>query len=62
MRDVAAVVDSGSLICLARIDQLELLPDLFAKILVPPEVMTEVTVRGGNRFEFRHPSFQAKSS
>ena len=46
MRDTAAVADSGPLICLARINQLELLPRLFAKILVPPEVWDEVTVRG----------------
>ena len=46
MRDTAAIADSGPLICLARINQLELLPGLFAKILVPPEVWDEVTVRG----------------
>jgi len=37
MRDVAAVADSGPLIGLAKIDQLELLPALFAKVLVPPK-------------------------
>lgn len=46
MRDVAAVADSGPLIGLAKIDQLEILPALFAKVLVPPEVWNEVTVRG----------------
>ncbi len=46
MPDTVAVADSGPLICLARINQLELLPRLFAKILVPPEVWDEVTVRG----------------
>lgn len=46
MRDTAAIADSGPLICLARINQLELLPRLFAKIFVPPEVWDEVTVRG----------------
>jgi uncharacterized protein len=46
MRDAAAIADSGPLICLARINQLELLPRLFSKILVPPEVWNEVTVRG----------------
>jgi predicted nucleic acid-binding protein len=56
MRDVAAVADSGPLICLARIDQLELLPDLFEKILIPPEVRDEVTVRGRN-----HPGAYAVS-
>lgn len=46
MRDTEAIADSGPLICLARINQLELLPRLFSKILVPPEVWNEVTVRG----------------
>lgn len=46
MREIVAVADSGPLICLSKIDQLELLPALFAKILVPPEVWREVTVRG----------------
>lgn len=46
MRDTAAIADSGPLICLARIDQIELLPRLFAKILIPPEVWNEVTLRG----------------
>lgn len=46
MRDAAAIADSGPLICLVRINQLELLPRLFAKIIVPPEVWDEVTVRG----------------
>jgi predicted nucleic acid-binding protein len=46
MRDTVAIADSGPLICFAKIDQLELLPRLFSKILVPPEVWNEVTVRG----------------
>ncbi len=46
MRDAAAIADSGPLICLARINQLELLPQLFSKIFVPPEVWNEVTVKG----------------
>ena len=46
MRDTAAIADSGPLICLARINQLDLLPRLFANILVPPEVWNEVTARG----------------
>ncbi len=46
MRDTAAIPDSCPLICLARINQLDLLPRLFAKILVPPEVWDEVTVKG----------------
>lgn len=48
MRDVAAVADSGPLIFLARIDLLNLLPDLFDKVLIPPEVRDEVMVRGRN--------------
>jgi predicted nucleic acid-binding protein len=46
MRDTAAIADSGPLICLARISQIELLPRLFSNILVPPEVWNEVTVKG----------------
>jgi hypothetical protein len=53
MRDAVAIADSGPLICLARINQLELLPRLFAKILVPPEVWNEITVRGKD-----HPGAQ----
>jgi predicted nucleic acid-binding protein len=46
MRDTTAIADSGPLICLARINQLELLPRLFSKIIVPPGVWNEVTVKG----------------
>lgn len=46
MPEDAAVADSGPLICLARINQLELLPRLFSKIFVPPEVWNEITVKG----------------
>jgi predicted nucleic acid-binding protein len=46
MRDAVAIADSGPLICLARINQLELLSNLFSTILVPPEVWNEVTVKG----------------
>lgn len=46
MPDTAAIADSGPLICLARINHLELLPRLFSKILVPPEVWDEVAIRG----------------
>jgi len=46
MRDIAAIADSGPLICLTRIGQLDLLPRLFVDIFVPPEVWHEVTVRG----------------
>ena len=53
MRNTTAIADSGPLICLARINQLELLPRLFTSILVPPEVWNEVTVRGKD-----HPGAQ----
>ena len=53
MRDTVAVADSGPLICLARINQLELLTSLFSKIFVPPMVWNEVTVRGKD-----HPGAQ----
>ena len=46
MRDTAVISDSGPLICLTRIGQLDLLPRLFVNIFVPPEVWNEVTVRG----------------
>jgi hypothetical protein len=46
MRETAAIADSGPLICLARINQLELLPHLFSKIFIPPEVWSEVAIRG----------------
>lgn len=46
MREAAAIADSGPLISLARINKHELLSRLFSKILVPPEVWNEVTVKG----------------
>ena len=46
MRESAAIADSGPLISLARINKHDLLPQLFSKILVPPEVWNEVTVKG----------------
>ena len=46
MPEAAAIADSGPLISLARINQHELLPRLFSKILVPTEVWNEVTVKG----------------
>lgn len=56
MLDSAAITDSGPLICLARINQLELLPRLFSKIFVPPGVWSEVTVKGQS-----HPGAQEVS-
>ena len=56
MHETVAIADSGPLICLARIQQLELLPELFSQILVPPEVWNEVTVKGKN-----HPGAPAIS-
>lgn len=47
-REVVLVIDSGPLIGLARINQLELLPQLAARIVVPLAVWDEVTVRGRN--------------
>jgi len=46
MPEAVAIADSGPLISLARINQHELLPRLFSKILVPLEVWNEVTVKG----------------
>lgn len=46
MPETIAVADSGPLIGLTRINQLELLPRMFSEIIVPPEVWNEVTVKG----------------
>lgn len=40
------VGDSGPLIALAIIGQLDLLPKLYQRIVAPPMVWEEVTVRG----------------
>lgn len=42
----AIVADSGPLISLAIIDQLDLLKQLYQQVLVPPAVWHEVTVKG----------------
>lgn len=46
MREAIAVADSGPLIGLVRIGQIELLPRMFSEIIAPPEVWHEVTVKG----------------
>jgi len=46
MHKTIAVADSGPLIGLVRIGQIELLPHMFSKIIAPPEVWHEVTVKG----------------
>lgn len=46
MREAIAVADSGPLIGLVRIGQLELLPRIFSEIIAPPEVWHEVTEKG----------------
>jgi len=46
MREAIAVADSGPLISLTRIGQLELLPRMFSEIIAPPEVWHEITVKG----------------
>lgn len=40
------VGDSGPLIALAIIGQLELLPRLYRRVIIPPTVWDEVTVHG----------------
>lgn len=42
----AIIADSGPLISLAIIEQLELLKQLYQQVLVPPAVWHEVTVKG----------------
>ncbi len=44
VREAVVVADSGPLIGLARIDQLQLLPALAARVLLPQAVWNEVTV------------------
>jgi predicted nucleic acid-binding protein len=43
---IVIIADSSPLIALAVIKQLELLPQLCSKIIVPPAVWDEVTIRG----------------
>jgi len=46
MPEAIAIADSGPLIGLARIGQLELLPRIFSEIIAPTEVWHEVTEKG----------------
>ncbi|MBE9207417.1 DUF3368 domain-containing protein [Nostoc sp. LEGE 06077] len=46
MTNSAIVADSSPLISLSIIEQLELLPQLYQRILLPPAVWDEVTVQG----------------
>lgn len=46
MTNAAIVADSGPLIALAIIEQLELLPQLYLQVYLPPAVWEEVTVQG----------------
>jgi predicted nucleic acid-binding protein len=46
MREAIAVADSGPLIALVRIGQLELLPRIFSEVTAPPEVWHEITEKG----------------
>lgn len=43
------IADSSPLIALTRINQLEILQDLYAEVLVPPAVWEEITLRGIDR-------------
>jgi len=46
MTNDAIVADSSPLIALAIINRLELLPQLYRRVLLPPAVWDEITVRG----------------
>lgn len=46
MREGIAIADSGPLIAFSRINRLELLHELFLKIIIPVAVWNEVTIRG----------------
>jgi hypothetical protein len=45
MAPPSVVADASALICLGRVDQLQILPALFGRIVVPPAVAAEVTHR-----------------
>ncbi|MFN8590038.1 MAG: DUF3368 domain-containing protein [Thermomicrobiales bacterium] len=47
MSEAVGVVDASPLIALAEIAQLELLPRLFASVIVPPAVIAETTTSVG---------------
>jgi len=49
MREGIAIADSGPLIAFSRINRLELLHELFLKIIIPVAVWNEVTIRGKGR-------------
>jgi hypothetical protein len=49
MPEKIIIADSSPLIGLARINQLELLPQLSNRIIIPPAVWDEVTVQGTGR-------------
>jgi predicted nucleic acid-binding protein len=46
MTNSIIVADSSPFISLAIIEQLELLPQLYQRILIPPAVWDEVTIQG----------------
>jgi len=46
MAEAVIIADSGPLIALARIGQLDLLSQLSSKVIIPPEIWNEVTIRG----------------
>jgi predicted nucleic acid-binding protein len=46
MKILCAVVDSSSLIGLAKIEQLELLKELFSEVYIPDAVYNEVVIEG----------------
>lgn len=46
MTNAAIVADSSPLIALAIIQQLDLLPQLYQQVLIPPAVWEEVTIKG----------------
>jgi hypothetical protein len=46
MTNAAIVADSSPLIALAIIQQLDLLPQLYPQVFIPPAVWQEVTIKG----------------
>jgi len=46
MREEVIIADSSPLIALARINQLELLPQFATRVIIPPTVWHEITIGG----------------
>lgn len=55
MTRLVVIADSSPLIALAIIDQLDLLPGLFRRVVIPPAVWEEITVQGAGLHGAHNP-------